>query len=573
VVLGESIVGKGGLGIDDIVPVRAGLTHRTEQNECEPSSFPKTTQLRTLLESSSLEFLMEAHNGLSARIVEEAGFRGIWASGLTISASLCVRDNNEASWTQVLEVLEFMSDASAIPILLDGDTGYGNFNNARRLVRKLEQRGIAGVCFEDKLFPKTNSFIDGSKQQLATVEEFAGKLRAAKDAQHDPDFCLVARTEAFIAGWGLDEALRRAEAYHQAGADAVLVHSKIRKPHEILAFMDAWQNTCPVVIVPTMYYSTPSRTFADAGVSIAIWANHMLRAATQAMQQTASLIHADGDLLTVEDHIVPVAEIFRLQGATELRDAEDRYLPTASPARAIILAASRGENLGSLTKDVPKAMLEVHGEPILEKLVDHFVSVGVRDVVVVVGYKAEAVELSRGKKVFNPRYAEAKELYSLSCALEQITGPTYISYGDILIKRYILHTLESGEEHDIAIVVDSAVDLQHHQDRYTDWIRASRPDHGIYSEEPVTLLEMDPHLDHAAAVGEWVGLARFSPEGADTVRDAIEELQSRPDFDKLRMSDLFNHLVQGGHPVHVCYISGHWMDIDDLEIYSKAMDF
>ena len=566
-------MGKGGLGIDDIVPVRAGLTHRTEQNECEPSSFPKTTQLRTLLESSSLEFLMEAHNGLSARIVEEAGFRGIWASGLTISASLGVRDNNEASWTQVLEVLEFMSDASAIPILLDGDTGYGNFNNARRLVRKLEQRGIAGVCLEDKLFPKTNSFIDGSKQQLATVEEFAGKLRAAKDAQHDPDFCLVARTEAFIAGWGLDEALRRAEAYHQAGADAVLVHSKIREPQEILAFMEAWQNTCPVVIVPTMYYSTPSRTFADAGVSIAIWANHMLRAATQAMQQTASLLHADGDLLTVEDHIVPVAEIFRLQGATELRDAEDRYLPTASPARAIILAASRGENLGSLTKDVPKAMLEVHGEPILEKLVDHFVSVGVRDVVVVVGYKAEAVELSRGKKVFNPRYAEAKELYSLSCALEQITGPTYISYGDILIKRYILHTLESGEEHDIAIVVDSAVDLQHHQDRYTDWIRASRPDHGTYSEEPVTLLEMNPHLDHAAAVGEWVGLARFSPEGADTVRDAIEELQSRPDFDKLRMSDLFNHLVQGGHPVHVCYISGHWMDIDDLEIYSKAMDF
>ena len=572
-VLGESIVGKGGPGIDDIVPVRAGHTRRTEQNECEPSSFPKTTQLRTLLESSSLEFLMEAHNGLSARIVEEAGFRGIWASGLTISASLGVRDNNEASWTQVLEVLEFMSDATSIPILLDGDTGYGNFNNARRLVRKLEQRGIAGVCLEDKLFPKTNSFIDGSKQQLASVEEFGGKLRAVKDAQHNPDFCLVARTEAFIAGWGLEEALRRAEAYHQAGADAVLVHSKIREPQEIIAFMEAWQNTCPVVIVPTMYYSTPSRTFADAGVSIAIWANHMLRAATQAMQQTASLIHADGDLLTVEDHIVPVAEIFRLQGATELRDAEDRYLPTASPARAIILAASRGENLGSLTRDVPKAMLEVHGEPILEKLVDHFVSVGVRDVVVVVGYKAEAVELSRGEKVFNPRYAEAKDLYSLSCALEQITGPTYISYGDILIKRYILHTLESSEEHDIAIVVDSAVDLQHHQDRYTDWIRASRPDHGTYSEEPVTLLEMNPHLDHAAAVGEWVGLARFSPEGADAVRDAIEELQSRPDFDQLRMSDLFNHLVQGGHPVHVCYISGHWMDIDDLEIYSKAMDF
>src|SRR5512140_1854655 len=114
---------------------------------------------------------MEAHDGISARIVEEAGFKGIWGSGLCISAAMGVRDNNEASWTQVLDVLEFMSDCTSIPILLDGDTGYGNFNNMRRLVRKLEQRGIAAVCIEDKIFPKTNSFIEGN-QPLASVEEF-----------------------------------------------------------------------------------------------------------------------------------------------------------------------------------------------------------------------------------------------------------------------------------------------------------------------------------------------------------------------------------------------------------------
>lgn len=119
----------------------------------------KTAQLRALIESDELEFVMEAHNGLAARIVEEAGFKGIWGSGLSMSAAMGVRDNNEASWTQVLEVLEFMSDATTIPILLDGDTGYGNFNNMRRLVKKLEQRDIAGVCIEDKLFPKTNSFV------------------------------------------------------------------------------------------------------------------------------------------------------------------------------------------------------------------------------------------------------------------------------------------------------------------------------------------------------------------------------------------------------------------------------
>src|SRR5918994_4891860 len=146
----------------------------------------KSTQLRSMVNSPEMAFLMEAHNGLSARIVEETGFKGIWASGLSISASLGVRDNNEASWTQVLEVIEFMSDATSVPILMDGDTGYGNFNNLRRLVKKLEQRGVAGVCIEDKLFPKTNSFIDGARQPLCEIDEFCGKLKAGKDSQLDP---------------------------------------------------------------------------------------------------------------------------------------------------------------------------------------------------------------------------------------------------------------------------------------------------------------------------------------------------------------------------------------------------
>ena len=171
----------------------------------------RAARLRRMLTSNELEFLMEAHNGLSARIVREAGFKGIWASGLAISAQFGVRDNNEASWTQVVDVLEFMADASDLPILLDGDTGYGNFNNVRRLVKKLEQRGIAGVCIEDKQFPKTNSFIDGERQPLAAADEFCGKIKAGKDSQTDEHFSIVARVEALIAGWGMDEALRRAE--------------------------------------------------------------------------------------------------------------------------------------------------------------------------------------------------------------------------------------------------------------------------------------------------------------------------------------------------------------------------
>src|SRR5688572_18931552 len=278
----------------------------------------KTTVLQNMIRGEGLRFLMEAHNGLSAKIAEEAGFEGIWGSGLSISAALGVRDNNEASWTQVLEVLEFMSDATTVPILLDGDTGYGNFNSMRRLVAKLEQRDVAAVCIEDKLFPKTNSFISGETQPLADPDEFCGKIKAGKDAQRDSDFCIVARVEAFIAGWGLGEALRRANAYADAGADAILIHSAKSVPDEILAFRKAWTRKVPVVIVPTRYYSTPTDIYRDAGFSMVIWANHLLRSAVGAMQRTAARIAADQNLLAIEDEVVSVAEIFRLQGADEL---------------------------------------------------------------------------------------------------------------------------------------------------------------------------------------------------------------------------------------------------------------
>jgi len=287
----------------------------------------KTTRFKQMLQSQQVEFLMEAHSGLSARIAEEAGFQGLWGSGLSLSAAMGVRDNNEASWTQVLEAVEYMADATSVPILLDADTGYGNFNNARRLVRKLESRGVAAMCIEDKLFPKTNSFIRGEAQPLAEIGEFAGKIKAAKDTQSDPDFCVVARIEAFIAGWGLAEALKRAEAYHRAGADAVLVHSKLHAPDEILAFMREWGQTCPVVIVPTMYYDTPTQVFEDAGISLVIWANHQLRASIAAMQQAVRRIFEARSIEPLESEIVPVEEIFRLQDADELARAEKRYLP------------------------------------------------------------------------------------------------------------------------------------------------------------------------------------------------------------------------------------------------------
>lgn len=284
----------------------------------------KFAKFKKHLISNELVFLMEAHNGLSAKIAEEAGFKALWASGLTISASLGLRDCNEISWSQVLDTLEFMSEATSIPILVDGDTGYGNFNNFRIFVKKLCQRNIAGVCIEDKLFPKTNSFIDRN-QHLTTIEEFCGKIKAGKDSQLDENFSIIARTEALICGYGIEEALCRAEAYRQAGADAILIHSKKNTADEVFAFAQAWNQRCPLIIVPTKYFSTPTELFKQNKISMVIWANHNLRASIHAMQTLCKQLVTEETLSNIENSVSNLDEIFRLVNDDELTKAEQYY--------------------------------------------------------------------------------------------------------------------------------------------------------------------------------------------------------------------------------------------------------
>lgn len=283
-----------------------------------------TTQLRRLIEGPQLDAIIEAHSGVSAKLVEQAGAKGIWASGLAISSALGLRDCNEASWTQVLDVIEYMVDGTSIPILVDGDSGYGNFNNFRRFVSKLQQRGAGGVCIEDKSFPKSNSFLE-VEQQLIGVDEFCGKIKAAKDILEDPDFVIVARIESFIVGTGLDDALTRAHAYKQAGADAIFIHSKKSNADEIESFTRAWGSQLPVVIAPTTYFRTPLDRFADMRVSVVIWANHLVRASVHAMQSCAEHLVKTGSPIGMENRLVAVSDVFKLTGVDELMRAEQMY--------------------------------------------------------------------------------------------------------------------------------------------------------------------------------------------------------------------------------------------------------
>ena len=536
----------------------------------------KTRQFRNLLLSEQLQFICEAHNGLSAKIVQEAGFPGIWASGLSISAQFGVRDNNEASWTQVLEDLEFMSDATRIPILLDGDTGYGNFNNMQRLIRKLEQRNIAAVCIEDKLFPKTNSFLKGDAQPLADMQEFCGKIKAGKDAQTDPDFCLFARVEAFICGWGLAEALRRAEAYHQAGADGILIHSALSVPDEILAFKREWGNRCPVVIVPTKYYATPTDVFRQHGFSMVIWANHMLRAAVASMQKTARALKESEHLLSIEDKVAPVSEIFRLQNAAELLEAEERYLPRgAEGTSAVVLAASRGEELGELTEDQPKTMVKVQGVPILSHIVDAYNAVGIKDILVVRGYKKEAVNLPNLTYIDNLEFAETGELASLSQALQSRKGrfqPTIVSYGDVLFNKYIPQAL-CQEQDDCVIFVDSNWRDQSSYARLGGFADCSIPNSRKAFNAKIHLKQLGKTLPEESIHGVWMGFLKLSSSAASQVNDLLLDMLADPANRRAGIPQLVQALLKQDVPVRVLYTVGHWLDVNSLEDVVQAGNF
>jgi phosphoenolpyruvate phosphomutase len=555
-------------------PPPLALTARASHSASTRPS--KSAQFRALLDSPELEFLCEAHNGISARICEEAGFKGIWASGLCLAAQYGVRDSNEASWTQVLEMLEFMSDATHLPILLDGDTGYGNFNNTRRLVHKLETRYISAVCIEDKLFPKSNSFLNSLQQPLADVEEFCGKIKAAKDAQQDDDFCVLARVEALVAGWGLSEALERAEAYRAAGADGILIHSTQRTADEVLAFKSAWGNRAPVVIVPTRYYSTPTEVFRQHGFSIVIWANHLLRCAIKAMQRTASELAADQCLHNVEDRVAPLAEVFRLQGAQELLEAEQKYLP---PRRkrvgSIVLAASRGKELGALTEDVPKAAIAIRGKRLLEHVVDAYRSVGVNEICVVRGYRKSAIDLPSLQYVDNDEFSSTGEAYSLHLALAASASrqqDLLICYGDVLVKRYILEALIEAPD-DVVIAVDTNWRESVNRHRAADYVHCSMPHSRAAYSRRVTLLAVGETLPEQAVHGEWMGLLKVRRAARQRLASVTSEVVTEPEGRKAKLLHIMNALVERGEMIRVLYTTGHWLDVDSVEDVMAAGGF
>ncbi len=284
-------------------------------------------KLRDKIAEKGLARIMACHSPLSARLAEEARFDGLWASGFELSALYGLADVSLISMDQHLEMTRHIAEQSNLPVVADIDTGFGNAINVIYAVQQYERAGAAAVVIEDKTFPKVTSLLEDGRQELIRREEFQGKIEAAISARCDSDFLVVARTEALIAGLGEAEALARATAYEEAGADMILVHSKQKTPDEVESFVRNWNGAAPIVIVPTSYpQMTVDRARSSGKIAMLIYGNLAIRASVTAMQQVFARIIEDGGIQDVNDEIVPVDEIFRLQRMELVKSNECKYL-------------------------------------------------------------------------------------------------------------------------------------------------------------------------------------------------------------------------------------------------------
>lgn len=282
-------------------------------------------RFRRLLEVKPIVRGIEVHNGITGLIVEHVSvtrenkkeeFDFMWLSSLTDSTAKGKPDTELVDSTSRLNTIHDVLDITTKPIIYDGDTG-GLTEHFPYLVRTLERLGVSGVIIEDKQGLKKNSlFGTDVKQELADPVSFAEKISAGKKSQVTPDFLIIARLESMIAGMGVADALKRAKIYIDAGADGIMVHSKEKSPKEVLDFckeFKKFKRKVPLVVVPTTYDIITEKELEKAGISVVIYANHLLRSAYPAMVKTAETILSHGRAYEASsEYCMPIKEILTL---------------------------------------------------------------------------------------------------------------------------------------------------------------------------------------------------------------------------------------------------------------------
>ncbi len=281
-------------------------------------------RLRQLIKMRPIVKIIEAHSGLTGLIaektvVEDNGlldqFDGMWLSSLCDSTDRGKPDIELVDMTSRMRTLNDILEVTTKPIIIDGDTG-GLTEHFVYNVRTLERMGAGAVIIEDKTGLKRNSLLGTEvAQSQDTIENFCAKIAAGKEAQLTDDFMIIARIESLILERGLDDALKRAYAFREAGADGLMIHSRKKEPTEIFQFCDSFRKQdqhTPLTVVPTSFNAVTEKELIEHGVNIVIYANQLMRAAVPAMQRTAEEILKNHRALEADSQLMPFKEIIRL---------------------------------------------------------------------------------------------------------------------------------------------------------------------------------------------------------------------------------------------------------------------
>jgi len=462
--------------------------------------------------------------------------------------------------------------------------------NVMRTVNDRERAGVAAICIEDNVYPKRCSFYAGVRRELIPIDEHCGKIKAAKAAQTVPDFMVIARTEALIAGWGQEEALKRAEAYAEAGADAVLIHSKSKTFDELKTLYRAWSRRVPLVVVPTIFDQTTAQEMEQAGAKIIIYANQPVRAAIRAMRETLDLIRNDTRPGSANDRIVTLPEVYDIVGVPQMEQDEKAFLPIGGEKiTAIIPAAGFEKQLLPLIEDKPKCLLDIKGKTILERAVAALNEANIKEIAVIRGYKKEAIALPNIRYYDNDRYEDTGELFSIFCAEPEMKGRTIVLYGDIIFDTTILEKLLKSTA-DFALIIDLA--WRDHVDRggapshlNPDLVTLADPPGSSYlsrfvmGEDEHRIVKIGQHLPLDQVHGEFIGMAMFSEKGTQAMRECYRSSQERyrsaafheaRSVSKASFTDLVQELIDEGHRIDAVPVFKGWMEVDSFEEYQKA---
>ena len=288
----------------------------------------KRLALRTGLSDRRPVVAVGAHDALTGRLIEQRGFDAVWVSGLGVTtAQLAIPDLNLMTFSEALEAAVRVDRATALPVVADCDNGYGGFLNVLRTASEYERAGIAGICLEDNVFPKRNSLLgDDVDRALLPAAEHARRVAAIKRGQDGPEFVVIARVEALIAGLGVDEGIARALAYAAAGADAIVIHSRDKTLAEIDAFLDRWRGVdpgVPLVAIPTLFPTFTAEELAARGFSMVIFANQPLRGAVRAMERVLDALRDERRAAAADPFVDPVDHLFDLVGTKEAIALDD----------------------------------------------------------------------------------------------------------------------------------------------------------------------------------------------------------------------------------------------------------